>query len=295
MPNWPQIAERIRSHTGNRGELDDVLAVGGGCINTAHRLTLGGTRYFVKTNDAQALDMFDAERDGLAELQASHGIRVPTPLLTGVDGGTAFLVMEYLDLGGAADGARLGEGLAALHHHDWTEQGQPRFGWWRDNTIGATPQINTPADQWARFWAQHRLGFQLELAVQRGAHSLLDRGQRLLEALPALFSDYRPAASLLHGDLWSGNYAYLAGGEPVIFDPAVYYGDREADLAMTELFGGFPNEFYAAYRAAYPLDPGYPLRKVLYNLYHVLNHYNLFGGGYLAQASGMVDRLLGEL
>jgi len=110
-----------------------------------------------------------------------------------------------------------------------------------------------------------------------------------------LFGGYRPVASLLHGDLWSGNYAYTHEGEPVIFDPAVYYGDREADIAMTELFGGFGREFYTAYREVYPLDEGYAVRKTLYNLYHILNHLNLFGGGYLTQAQGMVDRLLSEL
>jgi fructosamine-3-kinase len=124
---------------------------------------------------------------------------------------------------------------------------------------------------------------------------LVARGERLLEALPALLERHRPPASLLHGDLWSGNYAYTRDGEPAIFDPATYYGDRETDLAMTELFGGFPREFYAAYQSAWPLDAGYATRKRLYNLYHVLNHFNLFGGGYLAQAQGLIDGLLSEV
>ncbi len=145
------------------------------------------------------------------------------------------------------------------------------------------------------FWREHRLGFQLELAVRHGAGSrIADAGSRLQEALPQLLEGHRPAASLLHGDLWSGNYSFTRAGEPVIFDPAVYYGDREADLAMTELFGGFSQRFYEAYREAWPLDAGYSVRKVLYNLYHVLNHFNLFGGGYLSQAQGMIDRLLSE-
>jgi fructosamine-3-kinase len=173
---------------------------------------------------------------------------------------------------------------------------QARFGWVQDNTIGSTPQINTPEEDWIVFWREHRLRFQLHLATRHGhGGRLRERGERLLDEFPRLFAEYQPAASLLHGDLWSGNYAYTREGEPVIFDPAVYYGDREADLAMTELFGGFGREFYAAYREAYPLDEGYAVRKTLYNLYHVLNHLNLFGGGYLSQAQGMIDRLLSEL
>ena len=138
--------------------------------------------------------------------------------------------------------------------------------------------------------------FQLDLAERRGAAArLLSQGERLLLDLPVLFDSYQPVASLLHGDLWSGNYAYLPSGEPTLFDPAVYYGDREADLAMTELFGGFGADFYAAYNNAWPLDSGYRTRKTLYNLYHILNHFNMFGGGYLGQAQRMMDSLLSEL
>ncbi len=295
MPDWQKIAEHIRIRTGGSEALGTVREMGGGCINTTHELALGDTTYFVKTNHASALDMFEAEHDGLTELQDAHCICTPVPLLSGVVGSTAFLAMEFLNLGGSGDAQRLGENLAALHRHTWRENGRERFGWRRDNTIGSTPQINSPSDQWPAFWAQHRLGFQLELAVRNGGHGLRDKGERLLESLSAFFSGYRPAASLLHGDLWSGNHAFLPDGTPVIFDPAVYYGDRETDLAMTELFGGFSANFHAAYNASYPLDPGYPVRKNLYNLYHVLNHFNLFGGSYQAQAAGMVDHLLSEL
>jgi fructosamine-3-kinase len=173
---------------------------------------------------------------------------------------------------------------------------RPAFGWVRDNTIGSTPQINTPADDWIGFWRDRRLRFQLELAVRNGAGgSLQAGGERLLDEFPRLFSSYTPVASLLHGDLWGGNQAYTRAGEPAIYDPAVYYGDRETDIAMTELFGGFGRDFYAAYREHYPLDEGYAVRRRLYNLYHVLNHFNMFGGGYLSQARGMLDSLLSEL
>ncbi len=148
-------------------------------------------------------------------------------------------------------------------------------------------------DDWPRFFAERRLGFQLELAARRGhGGRLVERGSRVCERVETFFDGYRPPASLLHGDLWGGNWATDASGEPMIFDPAVYYGDREADLAMTRLFGGFGRAFYSAYEHAWPLDPGAAARVSLYNLYHVLNHLNLFGGGYRAQADAMIDRLL---
>jgi len=147
---------------------------------------------------------------------------------------------------------------------------------------------------WIAFYRAWRLRPQFELARHNAApRGLLRQGERLLERLEAFFPGYHPMPSLLHGDLWGGNHGY-ADGVPVLFDPAVYYGDREVDLAMTELFGGYPADFYAAYREAWPLDPGYRVRKPLYNLYHVLNHFNLFGGGYAAQAEAMVRRLLAE-
>ncbi|MFA7388288.1 MAG: fructosamine kinase family protein, partial [Thiohalobacteraceae bacterium] len=181
--------------------------------------------------------------------------------------------------------------LAAMHRTTRTQ-----FGWYRDNTIGSTPQINTPDSDWISFWRDRRLGFQLDLAARNGWGGELQRlGERLLVSVGALFQDYRPRPSLLHGDLWSGNHGYLADGCPVIFDPALYYGDREADVAMTELFGGFGADFYAGYRSSWPLDAGYVVRRQLYNLYHVLNHLNLFGGGYQGQALRLLRELLAEI
>ena len=148
---------------------------------------------------------------------------------------------------------------------------------------------------WIDFWRKRRLGHQLELAARNGhLGRLQQRGERLLEQLPALL-DHHPVPSLLHGDLWSGNLAYTRNGQPTIFDPAVYFGDAEADLAMTELFGGFTPTFYHAYWNTRPIVPGYPVRKNLYNLYHIINHLNLFGTSYRAQALMMTDGLLAEL
>lgn len=266
--------------------------LGGGCINASYVLGDDRQRVFVKLNDSSRLNMFEAEAEGLLEIAASRSVAAPTPICRGIAGADAYLALEYLELGGgnAAGAERLGRELAAMHRTT-----QPRFGWRRDNTIGSTPQINDPCEDWPTFWQRHRLGYQLTLAARNGAGRELDRrGEQLLACVGDFFSGCQPQPSLLHGDLWSGNYAVTRAGRPVIFDPAVYFGDREADVAMTELFGGFPAAFYAAYQEAYPLDPGYAVRKTLYNLYHILNHFNLFGGGYLRQAHDMMDRLLSE-
>lgn len=283
------VARHISRETGREFVPAQTRDVGGGCINRALVLDDGTRRYFVKCNDTARLAMFEAELAGLRELAAARAVRVPQPLCAGATGANAYLVLEYLELGHRDEAMEtLGRQLAQLHRRT-TE----KFGWQRDNTIGSTPQDNTPADDWIEFWRERRLGFQLRLAAANGYGGALQRkGERLLEVVDRFFTDYRPVASLLHGDLWSGNAAALPDGQPVIFDPAVYFGDRETDLAMTELFGGFGARFHAAYREAWALDPGYRERRTLYNLYHVLNHLNLFGGGYGAQAERMMDTLL---
>ncbi len=286
------IARAISQATGDAFMPNVRQGVGGGCINNSEVLEGGGRRYFVKSNEAERLDMFEAEAAGLVEIAASNSVRVPRPICTGRHGGQSVLVLEYLEIGGGGGktDAQLGRQLAAMHHATRT-----CFGWQRDNTIGSTPQINSEEDDWTVFYREHRLRYQLKLAAENGYRgSLQTQGEQLLERLPMFFSAYTPPPSLLHGDLWGGNHAALADGTPAIFDPAVYYGDREADLAMTELFGGFGAGFYSAYRAAWPLDPGYRVRKDLYNLYHVLNHLNLFGGGYRGQAERLIGRLLAE-
>jgi protein-ribulosamine 3-kinase len=258
------------------------------------RIRGNGGEFFLKLNSANLLDMFEAEADGLRELATANAVRVPYPLCTGVSGNQAFIVMEYLAMGGRGDAAvmaNFGEQLAQMHRCT-----SDQFGWHRDNTIGSTPQRNDRKTDWLEFWREQRLGYQLQLAGQHGLGArVLHKGGKLQHSLGAFFSDYQPQGSVLHGDLWSGNYGISREGQAVIFDPAVYFGDRETDLAMTELFGGFSCDFYAAYNNSWPLDPGYKQRKTLYNLYHILNHYNLFGGGYGAQAEGMIDQLLAEL
>lgn len=292
MKTWQIIAEHIAQVSGKPFDPLEPRHVGGGCINTAVRLTDGTRSYFVKLNQASLLDMFEAESAGLLAMAETETIRVPMPVCSGITENQSYLVMEHIDMGqaGREGRANAGRRLAAMHRAGWDG-----FGWHRNNTIGSTPQPNTPNSDWIDFWREQRLGFQLRLAAGNGyGGSLQRRGERLLAGLHHLI-DHAPQPSLLHGDLWGGNMTYDRDGEPVIFDPAVYYGDREADLAMTELFGGFGNAFYDAYRESWPLAPGYATRKTLYNLYHILNHLNLFGGGYLGQASSMIDRLLAEI
>ncbi len=233
--------------------------------------------------------MFEAEADGLKELRSAGEIRVPDVVDCGTTNGQSYIILEHLPLEPASreTAQRFGEQLARLHRHT-----QDRFGWFRDNTIGPTPQINTPSDDWMEFFRAHRLGYQLDLAVANGYGAHVEGpGRALMNRLPELFVDYAPAASLLHGDLWGGNWGSV-NGEPVIFDPAVYYGDRESDIAMTMLFGGFGRPFYAAYERTWPMAPGHEQRIKLYQLYHVLNHLNLFGSSYLGRATSLINDLV---
>ncbi|MCQ8105559.1 fructosamine kinase family protein [Methylomonas sp. SURF-2] len=287
------LLQHLQKTTGQALRNPRVSGVGGGDINAAYRLQSEDADWFVKTNRASLATMFAAEAAGLQELTAFNEVRVPKVIDHGQCGGQAYLVLEYLELTGLRgnSAALFGEKLARLHTHS-----QPFFGWHIDNTIGSTPQSNAQQADWIDFWQKQRLGKQLQIAENNGfGGKLQSKGEKLLAKIPAFFSAYRPHPSLLHGDLWGGNAAADQHGNPVMFDPACYYGDREADIAMTELFGGFGGDFYAAYQAEYPLDAGYPSRKTLYNLYHILNHLNLFGSGYQRQAENMMDRLLAEL
>jgi len=289
---WQAIAADLSRATGSPFPVSRAEPTGGGSINRAFRLDGRGRRFFVKLNSAGRLGMFEAELAGLMELAATKAVRVPAPICCGSDALHSWIVLEHLELGNGTDGlAALGAQLALMH-----QRTAANFGWNRDNTIGSTPQHNEWRSDWIVFLREQRIGFQLQLAQRNGyGGRLQSSGETLLAGLDAFFAGYRPQASLLHGDLWGGNAAVLADGEPAIFDPAVYYGDREADLAMTELFGGFPPAFYRGYEDAWPLDPGDRVRKRLYNLYHLLNHLNLFGGSYLAQAQDAIDWLLGEI
>src|SRR5258706_633073 len=291
------LIEAISEAIGERFELIATETVSGGCIHTALKVagnTSGGRKnFFAKINAAEKKTLFETEADGLTAIQAVGAVTSPRVIVQGDDGERTWLVMEWLALAplDARSGAALGEALAAQHRVP-----QDKFGWGRDNFIGSTPQVNGWSKDWLSFGRGKRLLAQLRLAAHNRLPSrMIDRGERLVADCEAFFGNYAPAKSLLHGDLWGGNAAALAGGTPIVFDPAVYVGDREADLAMTELFGGFPKEFMAAYRAAWALDHGYSTRRNLYNLYQVLNHANLFAGSYVRQAEQSIERLLAEI
>ncbi|MFN2645503.1 MAG: fructosamine kinase family protein [Burkholderiales bacterium] len=254
--------------------------VHGGCIHRCYRALRGGRPLFVKLNEPGFAAAFAAEADGLVALRAA-GCRAPAPIAHGIAADHAYLLLEWLDLRSSGDFAAMGAMLAAMHR----ARGDA-YGWPRDNYIGRTPQANSVCESWMEFWRDRRLAPQLALARGNGHRVDAPDVWRVLEG-------HNPPPCLVHGDLWSGNAAFTAGGEPALFDPAVYHGDRETDLAMTELFGGFPAEFYEAYNEAWPLERGYELRKPLYNLYHLLNHLNLFGAGYLAQVRAAL-RLLAD-
>ena len=289
--NWQGIEQRLGQLLGRSIQFTQIHSVGGGCINQAwHVIDQYKQHWFVKSNHVDLLPMFEAEFQGLEALEKAQCIRVPKAMLYGKIAHHSYLVMEYIVLSGGDQPHLAGEQLAQLHRVQ-----AKQFGWMMNNTIGRTQQRNQQSSDWIDFWKHQRLRFQLNLALHNGlSRQDYKRGFALSERLPEFF-DQPPHASLLHGDLWSGNLAYDRDNQPVIFDPAVYYGDRETDLAMTELFGGFGAAFYDAYTAHYPLDAGYKIRKILYNLYHILNHFNLFGGGYGLQAGKMIQRLLSEI
>jgi protein-ribulosamine 3-kinase len=292
--NFARLAAALGASLGTTVEPRARERVRGGSINMCYRFECGHGSLFVKVARPDALAMLEAEAAGLEELRAAHAVRVPRVLASGTVPEASYLALEWLVLVEPSSTAatRLGEQLAHQHRVR-----SASFGWERSNTIGATPQDNRPAGDWPTFFRERRLGYQLELARRNGyRHGLEGPGAELLGRVSEFFFGYAPIPSLLHGDLWAGNWAASAHDEPVLFDPAVYYGDRETDLAMTQLFGGFAPSFYTAYESAWPLAPGAEVRCALYNLYHVLNHLNLFGGeGYLRQAQALIDRLLAEM
>lgn len=288
---WDSLEKQISNAIGKPFKIDIKRSIGGGSINDAYMISDGELQLFAKFNAPDQREMFDAEAEGLLELNKPAAIKVPKAICWGSAGQSSFIVMDYIEQGGRGSQNLLGEQLANLHRFT-----NSQFGWFRNNTIGSTPQSNTPSNNWVEFLRDQRLGFQLDLAARKGYTGRLQKnGEKLLAELETFFQSYSPQPSLLHGDLWSGNYSFDTQGNPVIFDPAVYYGDREADIAMTELFGGFGGDFYSAYNQSFPLHEDYSVRKTLYNLYHIINHLNLFGSGYHGQAESMISRLLAEI
>jgi fructosamine-3-kinase len=288
MTCWQHISEHISQTLNKPFQIQNKKSIGGGSINSAYQVTGNdGQLYFIKLNTASLEFMFQVEFDSLNELLQIDTIQIPRPVCFGTADSKSYLVLEYITMNPSGDQQQLGYALAQMHKITASQ-----YGWYQNNIIGSTPQSNNMQSDWLTFWREERLLPQFKMLYEKGyKNQLQPLSDKLLNNLDSLLANHKPPASLLHGDLWSGNYAFDDQGRPVIFDPALYYGDREADLAMTELFGGFSQDFYQAYNEAWPLDNDYNQRKTLYNLYHILNHANLFGTSYLNQAISMMQRL----
>lgn len=278
MDPWltAKVEAAIARATGKSAKIARGEDVAGGSIGEARRLRLAdGRRFFLKSLAAERLPgIFAAEAAGLAALADAGVLRVPRVLAQEED----FLLLELIELHPPAAGffENFGHGLARLHREARTDL----FGFAEDNYLGRSRQPNGWSRSWTTFWRDHRLGYQLTLPNAQDDHELQVLGEKLLDRLPQWLNEVQESPSLLHGDLWAGNYLCGAGSQPVLIDPVVYYGHREAELAMARLFGGFPPAFYAAYEEEWPLPPGEEERGAIYQLYHLLNHYNLFGPSY---------------
>ncbi len=285
------VEQAIVRNIGDRldDKIIDDVPLSGGCISDARKLTFASGKIAVLKSGAQNADMFSKEANGLAELAKADALRIPRVLLAEKQ----FLLIEYIEQGHRPNDffEDFGRKFADLHRF-----AADAFGFYENNYIGATLQENLPSGEesqnWTAFYLNKRLLFQLQLAEQRGFSTPeMRRGFQNLESrLAEILSGGEEPPALLHGDLWSGNFLVDSDGSPCLIDPAVYYGHREADLAMTKLFGGFGAAFYEAYQERYPLTPGYEYREDVYKLYHVMNHLNLFGGGYYSQAVAILKK-----
>ena len=287
------INQGIKACFGESVTLVGKAYVGGGDINDACCLKLSnGESIFVKSNSVRNKGFFEAEEIGLSAIASTGTISVPELLFRGADESSAFLAMEFVRGTESVPGfwRKFGECLAKMHLADTSELvSDGEFGFDKDNYIGATVQINSPRDSWISFFRECRLEPQFKMAEHYFERSHISHILKLLDKLPVLLIEPEQP-SLLHGDLWSGNYIVGSDGMAWLIDPAVYVGHAEADLAMTELFGRFPDEFYDSYREVNPIQPGYEGRRDIYNLYHLLNHLNLFGGMYLHEVLRVVER-----
>ncbi len=283
-----------------RNKLEDELKItissynslSGGCISNAYKLKTTGNRDFLlKINENHEGDMFFKEADGLIELKKANAIRVPEVILAEKD----FILLEFINSSGRSKSFFKDFGFKFSEMHKYTSS---TFGFFEDNYIGASPQPNIPGHEeesnWVKFYFNKRILYQFKLAEKNGyATGELRQGISKLEnKIEKIFSGSKEPPSLLHGDLWSGNYMVDENGDACLIDPAVYYGHREADLGMTKLFGGFNSEFYNSYNENFPLPDGYDYRENIYKLYHVLNHLNIFGRGYYSQAVSLIDYYL---
>ncbi|MBU2706509.1 fructosamine kinase family protein [Zooshikella marina] len=277
------LNEHISNYLGYAFDTEYIDTLVGGDINQAFALRQGDVSFFVKINHDDENTNFLAEALNLQVLKEADCLKVPAVIATDHECGCNYLLLEYI-APGIGKWNEFGRQLAQLHK----TTNKTHFGWSQNNFIGRTLQVNHWQANWSEFFAEQRIGVQLELANQQGAAL----SEEIINTIKLLLADHQPEAVLLHGDLWSGNAGFTADGEPYCYDPACYYGDRETDIAMTELFGGFPQEFYTGYNQVFPLSEDYVLRRPIYNLYHLMNHYNLFGGHYLHQVKQSIKQLM---
>lgn len=276
---WHFISEQISQTTQRDFICNEIREIQGGNSHGTFKISGENKRFFVKTNKKIYLSNFEAEAEGLEHLSQSELIRTPKVICVGVVSDHSFLVMEYISMteGTHTDWYKAGQALADMHKNF----SQKMYGWQTDNFIGLTPQANQWTKKWSHFYAEQRIGLMLQLLYEKGIQ-LVDI-DKAVEVIKNLFAGHNPKASMLHGDLWQGNLGFNHQ-QLVLFDPAFYFGDRESDMAMTELFGRFPDNFYHGYADVWPLDHEYQYRKPIYQLYHILNHALLFGGHYLDSA-----------
>ena len=300
VPNYKSLASALVSLFGSSVAIARTDRVSGGDINKAYALTLNtGDRVFMKANAKENAAFFTAEAAGLWAIEKTAAIGCPKILCWGTDDGEevgySFLLMNYVQSGTKRSDyfEVFAQELSAMHKADPSEfTGGKKFGFFQDNFIGARPQKNSCRDSWISFFREERLAPQFKAAANYFSDQEKSQNQKLLDRLDKfLVEPEKP--SLIHGDLWSGNAIADKNGKAILIDPAAYVGHAEADLAMTELFGGFPKEFYEAYKEARPLQPGYEERRDLYNLYQLLNHLNLFGPSYLAPVKSIVAEYVG--
>lgn len=285
------LESRLSEHLDESVSIRSSSGLGGGCINDAQRLETSAGDFFLKSNLSPLPHMFEREANGLQALYRADAIAVPMPISSsnGEDGIPPYLLTTFLHSAPKVKNfdELFGQRFAALHRQTAHE----KFGFDHDNYLGSTKQVNQWESDWTEFFAKYRLGFQLDLARQNGYTGELQKlGERLMEKLGLYLDEPAEKPCLLHGDLWGGNAMADEKGEPAIIDPACYYGRREADLAMTKLFGGFGSRFYVAYEEAWPLTEGSEERLDIYQLYHLLNHLNLFGGSYLGGCLRILKR-----
>lgn len=284
-----ELASKIARQLGLDEHDLKVRRMPGGDIASSWLLAAADHWVFVKTLPIRRAGVLSAEADGLKALADTREIRTPRVYGRDRTDEIAWLAMQYIELDRRDEigDKRLGRALARLHRHTGEQ-----FGWHRDNFIGLTPQINNRVRDWSEFFLWQRLGRQLDLLAEHEPDGGWTRLQKpLFESWLRRFPRHRPAPSLIHGDLWQGNAAMIEGAEPVIFDPSVHYADRECDLAMAHLFGGFGDAFFHAYEREWPLPEGHAERRPYYQLYHLLNHANLFGGGYKTRSRELIERL----